>query len=124
MDQRALQEISLLLNAFPQGRDTDAKALLYAFKVALEGISAQVIADTARKFLRGEVAGQDTKYAPSPAEFAREARRRQKFIDDINTPKLARRQDAEPENRVSAERFQALKDVLEGKMSWETFHGQ
>lgn len=88
MDQRATQEISLLLNGFPQARDTDPSGLLYSFGLAVEGLSTEAIVDAARRYGTGRVEGQSTEYAPSPAAFAQEARRRQEAITLRNTPYL------------------------------------
>lgn len=85
-----MQEVSLLLNAFPQARDTDPKGLLYAFGIALEGLSTEAIIDASRRYIAGKVDGQSKDYAPTAAQFADEARRRQEVIEMRRTPRLER----------------------------------
>ena len=105
----------MLLNAFPQARDTDPKGLLYAFGIAVEGISTQAIIDTARKFIRGEVATHDRHFAPTPAEFAREARWRQECLDIASRPRIEAPKESEPYSPpVRPEAMQAWRDAIAG----------
>lgn len=67
----------MLLNSRPQSPATDPKALLYAFQVAIKGIDQAAVIETCRRYIRGEVAGDTLRYAPSTAEFAKEARRQE-----------------------------------------------
>lgn len=78
----------MLLNAFPQARDTDPRGLLYAFGVALEGVSTEAIIQAARRYIGGNVPGQDKNYAPTAAQFAEEARSRQEYIAMRSTPRI------------------------------------
>lgn len=80
----------MLLNAFPQARDTDPKGLLYAFGIALEGLSTEAIIDASRRYIAGKVEGQSKDYAPTAAQFADEARKRQEVIEMRRTPRLER----------------------------------
>lgn len=80
----------MLLNAFPQARDTDPKGLLYAFNIALEGVSTEAIIEAARRFIAGKVDGQSMDYAPTAAQFADEARKRQELTEMRRTPRLER----------------------------------
>jgi len=121
MDQRAIQEVSLLLNAFPQARDTDPKGLLYAFQIALEGVSTQAITDMARRYIAGAVEGQSTDYAPSPAAFAKEARKRHELLEIKARPRLEAPQREEPYSPpVAPEKVLAWRDALAGRRTLES----
>lgn len=68
MNQQAYQEITKMLNAFPQST-ADIRGLLLTYEEALSGLDDAAICETARKFVRGEVAGHNRTFAPSIAEF-------------------------------------------------------
>ncbi len=48
-----------------------------AFEIAVKGIDQAAVIETCRRYIRGEVAGDTLRYAPSTAEFAKEARRQE-----------------------------------------------
>lgn len=74
MNQQAYQEITKMLNAFPQAT-ADIRGLLLTYDEALTGLDDGAICATAAKFVRGEVPGQNKTFAPSVAEFRDEVRR-------------------------------------------------
>lgn len=79
----------MLLNSRPQSPATDPKALLYAFKIAIDGIDQDAVVKTCRRFIRGEVEDDDRRYAPSSAEFAKQCRDQQAADEYARRPKLS-----------------------------------
>lgn len=65
--------IATLLNSFPQ-RAGNPDLLLRTFEDALSGIAEDIICDTARRFVTGQVEGQNLAFSPSVAEFTRAAK--------------------------------------------------
>lgn len=113
--------LSVVLNGFPQGRGTDPQALLYAFQMALEGVSSDAIIDTARRYNEGSIEGQSTEYAPSPAAFAKEARKRHELLELKALPRLEAPQRAEPYSPpVAPEKVLAWRDAVAGKRTIES----
>lgn len=74
MNQQAYQEITKMLNAFPQST-ADIRGLLLTYDEALTGLDDGSVCATAAKFVRGEVSGQNKTFAPSIAEFRDEVRK-------------------------------------------------
>lgn len=74
MNQTAYQEITKMLNGFPQSA-ADLRGLLLTYDEDTTGIADQAIIEAAQKFRRGEVGGQSRTFAPSIAEFVTETRR-------------------------------------------------
>lgn len=74
MNQAAANAIARLFDAFPQSAG-NPDLTLDTFDRILEGVSDQIIIDTVTRFLAGDVADQSLRFAPSIAEFNREARR-------------------------------------------------
>lgn len=93
-----MQEITLLLNSRPQSPATDPKGLLYAFSVAIKGIDPAAVVKTAQRYMRGEVEGDTLRFAPSSAEFAKEARRQQHKDEYDRRPKIQDKRDDEPQH--------------------------
>ncbi len=89
MNQQAYQEITKMLNAFPQSA-ADLRGLLLTYDEDTTGIRDEAIMEAAQLFRRGEVAGQNRTFAPSIAEFCSEARRIAELLPYRNTPALPR----------------------------------
>ncbi len=83
----------------------------------MEDLSTAAIIETSRRFIRGEVTGHDMHFAPTPAEFATEARKRAELIEIRSTPRI---EPPKPDNRpysppVRPEAMQAWRDAIAGK---------
>jgi len=63
-----------MLNSFPQG-GSDPDLTMQTYRAALRDIPAQAVIEAAERFVKGRVAGQSKKFAPSIAEFLQEAER-------------------------------------------------
>lgn len=74
MNQAAAKAIGRLFDAFPQSSG-NPDLTLDTFDRILEGVPDEIIIDTVKRFLAGAVADQSLRFAPSIAEFSREARR-------------------------------------------------
>lgn len=102
----------MLLNSRPMAHGTEFKMLLRAFEIAVKGISDAAIKATAERYIRGEVQGDTLRYAPSTAEFAKEARRQEFAMK--NPPKEAEKEASEDipqltEEQMAARRAQVRK---------------
>jgi len=87
MDQQASLAVSVMLNSFrPTSADPDV--LLRTFGAVLDGLPPAVIIETAKRYSANEVDGQSDQFAPTPAEFVKEVRRRAALKRDIETPRL------------------------------------
>lgn len=75
MNQKAYQEMTKMLNGFPQQATADLRGLLLTYDEDLVGVSEQAICEAAVRFRRGLVEGQSKTFAPSIAEFCVEARK-------------------------------------------------
>ena len=76
MEARTIATLSMMLNAFPQSQNTDSEAEIMTYQVACEGIDDAAIIATAKAYVQGRVTGHNRSFAPSCAEFAVEARKR------------------------------------------------
>lgn len=74
MNRDATLAVARLLDAFPQSA-ANPDLTIDTFDKTLAGVSDQIIVDTVKRFLAGDVADQSLRFAPSIAEFNREARR-------------------------------------------------
>lgn len=105
----------MLLNSRPQSPVTDPKGLLYAFSIAIKGIDPDAVIKTAQRYMRGEVEGDTLRFAPSSAEFAKEARR-QHFADEYaRRPKIEHKPESEHSDEHRAmmlKRFGELSKTL------------
>jgi hypothetical protein len=77
-----------MINSFPQQEAANKEALLRTFKAALQGASSQSIIESAERFTKGLVKGQNKTFAPSVAEFFDEVCSRQELIDIKARPRL------------------------------------
>jgi hypothetical protein len=87
MNQAAYQELTKMLNAFPQS-PADLAALLLTYDEDLTGISDQAICETAQRYRRGDIPDQNKTFAPSIAEFVASARRQEEYVSNRNKPRL------------------------------------
>lgn len=85
--------LTSMLNAFPQSGG-DIELRLRTFEAALREIPDDAIIDACAQYVRGEVKEQDTRFAPSVAEFCNTARQ----CDAIATHKawLRNRESIQP----------------------------
>ena len=86
MNQTAEDELTAMLNSFPQTKQ-NYPLLLATFEQRLEGISDKAIINAAKRFMDGDVPGQSTAFAPSVADFKQEARRLHTLYIDLNKPR-------------------------------------
>lgn len=100
-----------MLNSFPQ-RQGDPELLLRTFVEAMRGFGDQIVVDTAKRFVLGEVAGQSLTFAPSVAEFTNAARELVKVRVANGTPMI--RQDEIPREPINA-RIDRVKRSYEGR---------
>lgn len=92
MEQRAYLAMTAMLNAFPQTAG-NADLTLRTFEAVLRDVSPQAVIEASERFTAGKVEGQNPTFAPSTAEFAREARRIADLIPYRNMPRLPARKD-------------------------------
>lgn len=88
MDQQASLAVSVMLDAF--GAKSDPDVTIRTYDAILRDVSSQAIIDTAENFTSGKVEGQRLRFAPTPAEFATEARKRHEAIQIASKPRIAR----------------------------------
>lgn len=81
-----------MLNAFPISAGQDIDALYLAFEWALEGVDAESIQRTAKRYVRGEVVRDKHQFAPTPAEFAIAARKTAEILPAIKRHEQSRLQ--------------------------------
>jgi hypothetical protein len=77
-DRRAIaEEIASLLTAFPRRDDGDADLTLRisAYFDAIEDAPAWAVRQARLRIIRGEVGSLDTRFAPTPPQFAETVRR-------------------------------------------------
>jgi hypothetical protein len=75
-----------MLNSF-RATSADPDVLLRTFASVLDGMRPSLIIDTAKRYSSGEVEGASDQFAPTPAEFAKEVRRRAALRADIAKPR-------------------------------------
>jgi len=75
-----------MLNSF-RATSADPDVLLRTFASVLDGFQPSLIIDTAKRYSSGEVDGASDQFAPTPAEFAKEVRRRAALKADIAKPR-------------------------------------
>lgn len=111
--------IAAILSGFPISSATDVDMQIRAYLMAIEGIAYDAIVRAARAFIRGEVPGRNSAFAPSSAEFAErsryealcmEAERKAGLRVKIEAPK-----DDAP--RVAPEKVRLLARHLQGDQS-------
>lgn len=88
MNQEAEDEVTAMLNYFPQTAQ-NYEVFLASLDRDLAGISDRAIIEAARRYRRNEVHGQSVEFAPSGAAFITEARKRQEFIELRERPRLS-----------------------------------
>ena len=86
MDQQASLAVSVMLNSF-RATSADPDVLLRTFATILDGQPPSIIIETAKRYSAGEVDGASDQYAPTPAEFAKEVRRRAALKADLAKPR-------------------------------------
>lgn len=82
-----LKAIGAMLNSFPATAG-DIDVLVRSFAASTAELPPQATCETAERFMKGIVAGQNTRFAPSVAEFATEARRIAELRQSIARPRL------------------------------------
>lgn len=98
MNQLAYQEITKMINGFPQSAK-NVTALLLTYEEDLQGISDQAICETAQRYRRNEIPEQNKTFAPSIAEFVDAARKQIEFIAIRERPRLPDRRGYVPGNQ-------------------------
>lgn len=86
MNQAAYQELTKMLNAFPQ--TGDIAALLLTYDEDLTGISDLAIIETAQKYRRNGITRRDNSFAPSIPQFKESAEEQEKLIEARNRPRI------------------------------------
>lgn len=96
MNQNSYMAVTAMLNAFPQSAG-DIKALMLTYEKALTGVSDQAIIEAAERYIKGDVPEQSLTFAPSIAEFVKQA----KFVDGVipmrNRPRLVHDREWKPQ---------------------------
>lgn len=87
MNQQAENEITAMLNSFPQ-TSQNYVLLLATLEQRLVGVSDQAIIEAAQRFMDGEVTDQSKKFAPSLPEFIEEVKRRQEYHELLARPRI------------------------------------
>lgn len=87
MTQQTLIAIGTLLNAFPASSG-DVDVLVRSFEAATADVPPAAVCEAAKRYMEGRVDGQNTRFAPSVAEFATEARRIAELRQAIARPRL------------------------------------
>lgn len=87
MTQQTLIAIGTLLNAFPASAG-DVDVLVRSFEAATADVPPAAVCEAAKRYMEGRVDGQNTRFAPSVAEFAMEARRLAELRQAISRPRL------------------------------------
>lgn len=87
MSQQTLIAIATMLNAFPQAAG-DIDVLVRSFDAATEKMPSRAVCEAAELYMRGEVKGQNLRYAPTVAEFATEVRRIAELHQFLARPRL------------------------------------
>lgn len=85
-----LEAVTRMLNAFPPTSD-DFSLLLDTYEQQLAEVSTEAVERAVRRFLDGEVDGQNKKFAPTMPEFMGEARDCQRYVDLLNQARVAPR---------------------------------
>lgn len=111
----------MLLNSYRLPSDTDKDMLLRTYLMAVEEVGTEAICLAAKRFIRGEVEGQDKRFAPSTAEFASEARKRQAQIEFDARPKIEAKPENEPQDIVPKHWMTAWFDWMAGRISSTKF---
>lgn len=88
MDQKAFLALTAMLNAFPQGSG-NPDLTMGTYEAVLAAVSSQAIIDAAQRFASGDVPDQSLTFAPSVAEFVKQARFQASLIPTRNSPRLA-----------------------------------
>lgn len=71
----------MLLHGFPLSANTDPHALIGAYLLACEGERVEAMLAACRAYLQGKVKRQDSRFAPSAAEFAEQVRYQQLVLN-------------------------------------------
>ena len=120
MQDRTKAAIAVMLNSFSQQQNTDPDLLMMAYEIALEGLSDAAIQEACKRFIQGRVSEFDVRFAPSVAQFAKEAQDRQSLMDiaerAARTPKIEHK-PAPVGNLISRQKMQALADWAAGRIT-------
>ncbi len=111
MNSRTAQEITKMLNCFPQ-TNQNYELFLATLGQLCDGLTDQAVIEAAERFSAGLVADQSTRFAPSGPEFVVEARRRQEIINMHARPRL---KAPEPRRSVGDAPFQLRTEALRKK---------
>lgn len=85
----ASNALRALLNAFPLAAHDDMRQVIGTYLMAIDGYCLAAIEKAVMRFIRGEVAGHDGKFMPTPAELGREVRYRQDLMTPPEPPRQA-----------------------------------
>src|SRR5690348_13177048 len=87
MNNPKLDAVTRMLNAFPPTSD-NFDLLLDTYEQQLADHSVEAVERAARRFLSGDVQGQNKRFAPTIPEFLDEVRDCQEYMDILNRPRL------------------------------------
>lgn len=93
----ASNALRALLNAFPLAAHDDMRQVIGTYLMAIDGYCLAAIEKAVLRFIRGEVAGHDGKFMPTPAELSREVRYRQDLMTPPEPPRQALPAPVRPE---------------------------
>lgn len=70
----ALDQLSMLFQAFPSGSDKSSPTMAKAYLLAIEGCTLDGLKSAVRRLIRGEVEDHNGHFAPTTAELAKTVR--------------------------------------------------
>ncbi len=120
------EALQALLSSFPRPDASDPALAATAYVFAIDGISAPAVVECVKRFIRGEVVGQDPRFCPTPAQIAQEARRieariawdaRRATIAPPASTGVALPDFSQEHRDMMAAKFRALSDRMSGKPS-------
>lgn len=106
--------ISALLSGFPASNGIDPDSQLGAYLIAVDGIEPQAIANAAKAYMQGRVKRDDSRFAPSCAEFSQRCRDEQSVIEAARRPRLPKQEERPPAPPVSKEKMQLWRQMTNG----------
>jgi hypothetical protein len=103
----ATSALRALFEAFPVDRKEGAGGAA-TYLIAVEGYSAEAITKAVKRLIRGEVAGVDARFLPTPAQVSAAVR----YCEDLIAPVAPRQALPAPGDEVRTPAEQALVDAV------------
>lgn len=106
-----------MLSGFPASSITDPDAQVGAYILAVHGIELEAVRNAAVAFIQGKVKREDSRFAPSCAEFAERCRDEAALISAQRRPKLEPPAPKPDAPRVAKEKMDLLRKAMRGDKS-------